>query len=108
MNTYSHVQEAFYSGEHAFTGDRQIIRDIAFLIDEGYFKLQLFPIASREEYLTVLRTLDKNKRSDEASGGSTEHIALKLLAGAHLEKKLGLEVQYEHPLCGYYPDVIMS
>ncbi len=78
MDTYTHVKNAFYSGEHAFTGDKQIIRDIAFLVSKRYLELQLFPIASRQEYLTMVHDIGKNVRADEASGGSTEHIALKL------------------------------
>lgn len=110
MDIYTYVRDAFYSGEHAFTGDRQVIKDISFLINEGYLKLQLFPIASRQEHLTMMHDLEKKKkvRADEASGGSTGHIALKLLSGEYLQKKLGLKVLYEHPLCGYYPDVMTS
>lgn len=110
MDTYTHVRDAFYSGEHAFTGDRQVIKDISFLINERYLKLQLFPIASRQEHLTMMRDLEKKKKTkaDEASGGSTEHIALKLLSGEYLQKKFGLKVLYEHPLCGYYPDVMTN
>lgn len=108
MDIYTHIKDAFYSGGHAFTGDKQIIQDIAFLVREGYLKLQLFPIASRQEYLTVVRNVGKNMRSDEASGGSIEHVALKLLSGEYLQKKYDLEVLYEHPLCGHYPDVMTT
>ena len=108
MDTYKHVRNAFYSGEHAFNGDRQIIQDIAFLVDEQYLLLRVFPIASHQEYLAILHNLEKNKRSDDAAGGGNEHIALKILSGEHLQKSLGLKVLYEHPLCGYYPDVITT
>ena len=106
MDTYTRVKDAFYSGGHAFTGDKQTARDVAFLVDEGYLELRVFPIASRQEHLVLLHTLEQNKQADEASGGSQEHVALKLLSGEYLQKKLGLEVRYEHPLCGYYPDVM--
>ena len=29
MDTYTHVRDAFYSGEHAFTGDKQTVKDIS-------------------------------------------------------------------------------
>lgn len=108
MDTYTQVKDAFYSGEHAFTGDRQAVRDIAFLVDKGYLNLRVFPIASRQKHLATLHTLDQNKHADKASGGSQEHIALKLLSGEYLQKKFGLRVQYEHQLCGYYPDVMTA
>lgn len=108
MDTYKHVRNAFYSGEHAFNGDRQIIQDIAFLVDEQYLLLRVFPVASHQEYLAILHNLEKNKRSDDAAGGGNEHITLKILSGEHLQKSFGLKVLYEHPLCGYYPDVITT
>ncbi len=108
MDTYKRIRDAFYSGEHAFNGDRQIIRDIAFLVDEQYLLLRVFPITNRQEYLAILHNLEKNTRSDDAAGGGNEHIALKILSGEYLQKSLGLKVLYEHPLCGYYPDVITT
>ena len=106
MDTYTHVRDAFYSGGHAFTGDKQTVKDISFLVDEHYLKLRIFHIASRQEYLEMLHNIERNKSYNEAVGGSKEHIALKLLSGEYMQKKLGLEVLYEHPLCGYYPDVV--
>lgn len=41
----------------------------------------------------------------DAAGGSLEHVALKLLVGAYLERRQ-IEYSFEHPLCGFYPDVL--
>ena len=108
MSTYDIVRNAFYSGAMDFTGDNQTIRDAAFLVDEKYLNLRVFPLASRKKYLTMLDDVDKHKRSAEAAGGEKAHVALKLLAGAYLQKRTGRDVQYEHPFCGYYPDVMST
>lgn len=106
MDTYSKVKNAFYSGEHAFTGDNQVASDIAFLVDNGYLALHLFPLATRQEYLTALHGLSHQKHVHEAAGGGEAHIALKLLAGDYLRRKHGKDALYEHPVCGYFPDVM--
>lgn len=37
-----------------------------------------------------------------------KHVRNAFYSGEHLQKSLGLKVLYEHPLCGYYPDVITT
>lgn len=106
--TYTKVRNAFYSGEHAFTGDKQVVTDISFLVDNGYLSLRLFPLATHLEYLAILQDLPHQKHVYEAAGGGDAHIALKLLAGKHLQRVICQESFYEHPLCGYFPDVITA
>lgn len=108
MDTYTRVREAFYSGGYEFTGDRQTIKDIAFLVDEHYLSLTLFPIADHKEYTEMLYNLTQNKHADEAAGGSSEHVALKLLSGAYLQIAHDRQIWYEHSLCGHYPDVMTT
>lgn len=106
MDTFSQVKDAFYSGEHAFTGDRQIVRDIAFLVDENYLTLRVCPIGTMNEYREILHTLEHQEGSYEAAGGGNTHTTLKLLSGAYLRNRFGQGIKYEHPFCGHYPDVM--
>lgn len=108
MDTYAKVKNAFYSGEHAFTGDNQTASDIAFLVDNGYLALRVFPLATRKEYLAILQNLPDQTYAYEAAGGSETHIALKLLAGNYLKRNHNQKLLYEHPLCGYFPDVMTA
>lgn len=108
MDTYSRVKEAFYSGGHAFRGDFQTASDIAFLVDKGYLALCVFPLATRKEYLAILQNLHDQKHVHEAAGGSETHVALKLLAGNYLRRNHNQKLLYEHPLCGYFPDVMTA
>ncbi len=43
-----------------------------------------------------------------AAGGGKNHVALKLLAKEYLQKKGVTELLFEHPFCGYYPDVMSA
>ena len=106
MNTLARVKAAFYSGEYAYTGDAQTASEIAFLTDEGYLSLRIFPIATLQGYRTVLQDIKHQEHASEATGGSDEHVALKLLIGTYLRNEHGRDLKYEHPLCGYYPDVM--
>jgi hypothetical protein len=107
-DTYTKVKSAFYSGEHAFTGDNQTASDIAFLVDNGYLGLRVFPLATRQEYLAILQNLPDQEHIYEAAGGSETHVALKLLAGNYLKHKYNQKLLYEHPFCGYFPDVMTA
>lgn len=108
MDTYTKVKNAFYSGEHAFTGDHQTASDIAFLVDNGYITLRLFPLADRQEYLAILHDVSHQEHVHEAAGGESTHVALKLIAGNYLQREHGQKPLYEHPLCGYFPDVMTA
>ena len=106
MSAYATVREAFYSGAFDFTGDPRTVRDIAFLVDENYLELTTFPIASRKEYEDTLRLLERPAEGYEAAGGSAAHVALKQLTARYLQTVRKLKIKYEHPFCGYYPDVL--
>ena len=106
MSTMARVREIFFSGSHEFRGDLASIQEIAFLLDKQFLFLKEISIATKAAYHAILDDVLKNKHAhDLADGGEKNHIALKILAGEHL-KKHGFRVQYEHPFCGYYPDVL--
>ena len=53
MNTLEKIQDIFYSGSYAFSGDLYAAQKIAFLIDEGYLTLTTFCMATTQEYLQL-------------------------------------------------------
>lgn len=106
LNTFEKVRDIFYSGGHAFRGDRELVLEIAFLVDEKYLALETVTIASKKEYLDLFEKSAKLSHADEASGGSLEHMALKVLTGKYLQKLGHRKIRYEHPFCGYVPDVM--
>jgi hypothetical protein len=107
MDTYSKIQSIFYSGEHAFRGDKESISEISFLVNERYLNLKKIVVASKDDYFSMLDSLlEKEHAYDLASGGGKNHKALKLLATEYLNKMGVKDVQYEQPFFGYYPDVI--
>ena len=105
MSSYVDVRGAFYSGVMDFTGDAQMTRNIAFLVDESYLTLRIFSIANRKTFTTIRDELDTHTECLEASGGSKEHVTLKLLAANYLREQ-GHAIRYEHSFCGYFPDVM--
>lgn len=109
MKTYYKIRDIFYSGGLAFTGERDSIDEISFLVDEGYLLLSEIKIATKDEYLNMVTDSEHDKhRADmyDASGGGLTHAILKILTGKYLKNVRNLEIQYEHPFCGYYPDII--
>jgi len=109
MHTFSKIESIFYSGSHAFRGNKNSINDIVFLLDEGYLMLNNVSIATKREYLDVLDSIIlKEHVRDVAAGDSKNHRALKLLGGNYLKKKGFYKVLYEYPFLGYYPDVMSN
>ncbi len=106
MDTFLEVQEIFYSGGQAFRGNKELINDIAFLLDEGYLTLNRVFIGSKEKYLSILDEPLLKEDMYRAAGGGKNHIALKLLAGEYLKTRGFHKVLYEHPFCGFFPDVM--
>ncbi len=109
MSTFDTIREIFYSGNHSFNGDRESINEIAFLVDEKYLLVKSTIIATKEEYFSILKDSSSNvvQNRHRAAGGSFEHVALKLLSGIYIKKERNyLDILYEHPFCGYFPDVI--
>lgn len=106
MNTFDKIQDIFYSGSHAFRGDKDSISEIAFLIDNNYLSVSPIIISSKEEYDILLNNPHKLSFLYEAAGGGGTHIALKILAKEYLKIDRGHESVFEHPFCGYYPDVL--
>ena len=98
MNSPSlpHIIDIFYSGGFAFTGNKESAIEIAFLIDSDYLNLHSYDIAQMEDYRELFADHTSLELIDEASGGSFEHIALKMLGKQHL-KTQGIESVYEHP-----------
>lgn len=106
-STLSKINDIFYSGGYAFTGNKESAIEIAFLLDTGYLHLHSCDIAHMKEFRTVCNDHNSLRLVDEASGGSFEHIALKILGQRYL-KSQSMESVYEHPFCGYYPDVLST
>ncbi len=106
MNTFQEMRDIFFSGGFAFTGIQESINEIAFLVDEGYLILKTITIADKEHFLSVLKSTSNQIEKDNASGGSVEHITLKILASEYLEHQKQIGSQYEHAFCGYFPDVL--
>lgn len=106
MTTFNTIRDIFYSGAQAFRGSRDSISEIAFLVDENYLSISTVTIASKNEYKVLLNNPDKLGRLYEATGGSKTHVALKVLTRKYLETSRGCRSVFEHPFCGYYPDVL--
>ncbi|OJI06487.1 hypothetical protein BK004_03385 [bacterium CG10_46_32] len=107
MSTFTRVQTIFYSGGHAFRGNAEPINDIAFLLDNGYLTLAALSIGTKQAYRKLLDNVIAQEHAyNLAAGGGKNHIALKLLSGEYLKKQGFDSVLYEHPFCGYYPDVM--
>lgn len=109
MNTSTllKINDIFYSGGYAFTGNKESAVEIAFLVDNEYLNLNSCDIAHIRDYRALLTDYELLKAVDEASGGSFEHIVLKILGNRFLDSQ-GIESVYEHPFCGYYPDVLST
>jgi len=106
MNTFLEVQDIFYSGTQAFRGNKDLINDIVFFLDEKYLTLSKVSVGTKEEYLALLDSLSSRKDAYDAAGGSKNHVALKLLTGEYLKMRGFHNILYEYPFCGYYPDVM--
>lgn len=104
--TFDLVRDIFYSGTHAFKGSQDSISEIAFLIDENYLTVSPITIASKDVYKSLLNNPNKLERLYEAAGGGITHIALKVLTSEYLKTKRDRNSVFEHPFCGYYPDVL--
>ena len=108
MNSFAKIRDIFYSGSYAFMGGSEVINDIMFLISENYLALSKEIVAGKSEYLTLLNNSTELKQRYEAHGGTFEHIALKILGANFLKKHRLRDFVFEHPFCGYYPDVLSS
>ena len=106
MTTFDTIRDIFYSGTHAFRGSRDSISEIAFLVDENYLSISTITITSKNEYKDLLNNPDKLGGLYEAAGGGKTHVALKILTREYLKTSRGLKSVFEHPFCGYYPDVL--
>jgi hypothetical protein len=106
MSTFEKIRDIFFSVGFAFTGIQESINEIAFLVDEGYLILDTITIADKDYYLAVLKSTSNQIEKDDASGGSLEHVTLKILASEYLERIKQQGSLYEHTFCGYYPDVL--
>ena len=106
MVTFLEVQEIFYSGGQAFRGNKELINDIAFLLDEAYLTMNRVFVGSKEKYLSILDEPPSKEDAYKAAGGGRNHIALKLLTGEYLKIRGFNNVLYEHPFCGFFPDVM--
>lgn len=107
MTSTNDIRSVFYSSAHAFAAPEDLVREIAFLVDERYLLLKHFLIATKEEYMKRIETISRAGDYD-ADGGGIAHIALKQLAADFLRREHGKEVRFEAPFCGYYPDVLST
>lgn len=108
MTTFSTIRDIFYSGTQMFRGNQDSISEIAFLVDENYLLISTIIIASKNKYQGLLNNPDKLNQLYEAAGGSSTHVALKVLTKEYLKKSRSCESVFEHPFCGYYPDVLSA
>ncbi len=106
MSTFDTIRDIFYSGTHAFRGDKDSISEIAFFVDEGYLSLSALAVASKNSYKNHLENPDKLKKIYEAAGGGVTHVVLKILGSEFLKNSRNQGSIFEHPFCGYYPDVL--
>ena len=105
--TKEDVRNIFFSGSHAFRSDEELVGKLHFLLAEHYLSCERFTIGSKEDFFSLCDDTEKVIIRDDASGGGAGHVALKLLAERYLNS-LGITVYFEHPFCGYYPDVIST
>lgn len=99
------IRDIFYSGQFGFVGDIEVTSKIAFLVNHDYLLMSKVSIVTKEHYLSICSDSELIDKSYEAAGGSSEHIALKLLAQRYLHEEYSIESVCEHPFVGYYPDV---
>ena len=103
----SDVRNIFFSGPYSFAADEALVQKIHFLLNHDYLTCTRITIGAKDEFLEISSDSSHVSKHDEASGGGSAHIALKLLAQKYL-LGLGFEAQFEQPFCGYYPDVIST
>ncbi|MES2203101.1 MAG: hypothetical protein V4474_02165 [Patescibacteria group bacterium] len=109
MTTLSKIRDIFYSGTYAFNGDGALAGEIAFLLDNGYLHMTSFVVIDKQTYLRKAEEVGtKTAPHDISAGGGNTHIALKLITAEFLERERGQKMQFEQPLCGYYPDVVSA
>lgn len=99
------IGEIFYSGQFGFVGDIEIATKIAFLVNNNYLLLSPITMATKEFYLSTSSNHSLITSRDEASGGGTTHIALKLLAERYLKNEYNVDCVFERPFAGFIPDV---
>ncbi|MCR4285629.1 MAG: hypothetical protein NUW00_01910 [Candidatus Kaiserbacteria bacterium] len=107
QQTKEDVRNIFFSGSHAFRSDEELVGKLHFLLTEHYLSCERFTIGNKEDFFSLCDDAEKIIIRDEAAGGSTGHVALKLLAERYLNS-FGITVYFEHSFCGYYPDVIST
>lgn len=101
------MQDVFHSGTHENLGDREVIKELDFLVTHDYLKVIPIPLGTKEEYLSKIDTVsDFSTDSYNAEGGGIAHVALKHLSAEYLKSERNLTAAFEHYFCGYYPDVI--
>ena len=103
--TSEFVRNIFYSGQFGFIGDREVTEKIAFFVNNNYLILTKISIATKEQYLEVCTNPAFASLRDDASGGSFEHVALKILGQVHIESAYGVWSKFEQSFAGYIPDV---
>jgi hypothetical protein len=74
-------------------------------VNNSYLILSRVTIATKEHYLTICSSPTTLSSYDEASGGSSEHVALKILGAAYIKNEYGVDSVFERPFAGYIPDV---
>ena len=99
------VRDIFYSGQFGFKSDLEVTTKIAFLVNNNYLVLSRVKIATKEQYLATCSSPSTLSKYDEASGGSPEHVALKILGAAYIKNEYGVESIFEQPFVGFIPDV---
>lgn len=99
------LAEIFYSGTHAFKGDGSLIQKIHFLLQHNYLKCEKISVSTKSEFYNICDSIERNPNFDEAAGGGSMHVALKLIAQIYLEKQ-GMSAIFEKQFLGYFPDVI--
>ncbi|MBI5469982.1 hypothetical protein HY968_01510 [Candidatus Kaiserbacteria bacterium] len=79
MGTLSEIRDIFYSGAHAFRGDKELANEIAFLIDNGYLGLKRIIICDKRALITTIEDMSSGiDAHDDASGGGITHMGLKV------------------------------
>jgi hypothetical protein len=99
------IREIFYSGQFGFKSDLEIPTKIAFLVNNNYLLFSKVIISTKERYLEICSNPAILKNRDEASGGSPEHVTLKVLAEEYIKNVYGVACKFEQGFAGFIPDV---
>ncbi len=103
----SQVRDIFFSGTHSFKSDEELVIKLHFLLTQHYLSCDRIVISEKQEYFSLCDNTKIIAAHDEAAGGGTSHVVLKLLAQQYLAS-LGISVYFEQSFCGFYPDVIST